>query len=62
VDSSDLDYSLIAYFLGSIENNGTLSEEIIYLLSKIVPFASLIKSLTLLVPLEQFLGYMCLQR
>jgi hypothetical protein len=56
VDSSKLDYSLVACFLGSIANNDTLSEEVIYLLSKIIPFAPLINSLTLLVPCEQLLS------
>jgi ubiquitin-protein ligase len=55
-DATDLSYSMIACFLGYIANDGQLSEEIIYGLSKYFPFAPMINGLSLLLRHEQVTG------
>jgi hypothetical protein len=56
-ESSRIGLSIVACFLGYIHNGGPLHEELIYSLSKVVPFAPLISSLHLIDQQENIYGY-----
>jgi hypothetical protein len=45
-----------ACFLGYISNNGPLLEELIYALSKVIPFAPMINNLWLIIKREPLFG------
>jgi hypothetical protein len=60
-DSSALGLSTIACFLGHLQNRGLLSEETVYSLSKVVPFAPLIMNLYLITKRKKAFSYFILQ-